>query len=161
MSSSIKIYRTLRKECNNIFLCVKQAPFKNVSASNLSHKNSFLQTQHLSTVVEDKSRFSEDDNGVPEADRYIHKSEVERFMIDSMVKVGTERNRAEMLAANLSEADYRGHFSHGLNRLAMYVDDLQNGLCDPHADPKILKESQSTAWIDGCNTLGVVVGEFA
>ena len=97
---SILILLNLFKECNNIFLGVKQAPFKTASASNLSHENSFLQTKHLSTVVEDKSRFSEDDNEVPEADRYIHKSEVERFMIDSMVKVGTERNRAEMLAAN-------------------------------------------------------------
>ena len=43
----------------------------------------------------------------------------------------------------------------------MYVEDLQNGLCDPKADPKILKESASTAWIDGCNSLGVVIGEFA
>ena len=82
-------------------------------------------------------------------------------MIDCMTTVKVPQDRAAKLAANLSEADYRGHFSHGLNRLAMYVDDLQNGLCDPHADPKIIKESQSTAWIDGCNTLGVVVGEFA
>lgn len=30
-----------------------------------------------------------------------------------------------MIAANLSEADYRGHFSHGLNRLTMYVKDIE------------------------------------
>ena len=161
MSLSVQFYRTCLKECNNVALGVKQAPFKKASASNLSHKNSFLQTRHLSTVVEDKSRFSEDDNEVPEADRYIHKSEVERFMIDSMVKVGTERNRAEMLAANLSEADYRGHFSHGLNRLAMYVRDCQTKLCIPNADPVILKKGPATAWVDGMNGLCVVVGTFS
>ena len=48
-----------------------------------------------------------------------------------------------------------------LYRLAMYVSDIQNNLCDPHANPKILKEGPSTGWVDGCNTLGVVVGEFS
>ena len=61
----------------------------------------------------------------------------------------------------MTEADVRGHFSHGLNRLAMYVSDLEADLCDPYADPKILKEGPSTAWVDGCNTLGVVVGEYS
>ena len=82
-------------------------------------------------------------------------------MKDCMKSVNVPENRASMLAKNLSEADVRGHFSHGLNRLAMYVSDIENDLCDPKADPKILKEGPSTAWIDGCNTLGVVVGEFA
>ena len=161
MSLNIHFYRTLVNGCNNSILSAIQTPFKKVSASNLRCKKPFSQTQHLSTVVEDKSRFSEDDNEVPEADRYIHKSEVERFMVDSMVKVDTERNRAEMLAANLSEADYRGHFSHGLNRLAMYVRDCQTKLCVPNADPVILKKGPATAWVDGMNGLGVVVGTFS
>lgn len=94
-------------------------------------------------------------------ERFIAKSEVERFMVDCLTSVNVPKDRAEMLAQNLSEADARGHFSHGLNRLAMYVSDIENGLCDVHANPKILKESVSTAWVDGCNTLGVVVGTFA
>ena len=98
---------------------------------------------------------------IEEHEKYIPKHEVERFMVDCMTAVKVPEDRGLKLAQNLSEADYRGHFSHGLNRLAMYVEDLQNGLCDPKADPKILKESASTAWIDGCNGLGVVIGEFA
>lgn len=82
-------------------------------------------------------------------------------MIECCEAVKVPKDRATRLAKNLSEADVRGHFSHGLNRLAMYVEDFENGLCDPLADPKIIKESASTAWIDGCNTLGVVVGEFS
>lgn len=42
--------------------------------------------------------------------------------------------------------------------LCMYH--IQNGLCDPNADPKVLKEGPSTGLVDGCNSLGVVVGEF-
>jgi LDH2 family malate/lactate/ureidoglycolate dehydrogenase len=82
-------------------------------------------------------------------------------MVDCMTTVNVSETRSIMLAKNLTEADVRGHFSHGLNRLAMYVDDLKSGLCDPNADPQVLKETPSTAWVDGSNTLGVVVGEFS
>jgi len=91
----------------------------------------------------------------------VAKKEVERFIVDCMVTVGTDKFRAQMLAANLTEADYRGHFSHGLSRLAMYVQDIQAGICSPNNDPKVLKEGPATAWIDGCNGLGVVVGTRA
>jgi len=91
----------------------------------------------------------------------VTRDEVERFMVDCMTAVKVPENRSQMLAKNLTEADVKGHFSHGLNRLAMYVSDIENNLCDPHADPKILKEGPATVWVDGCNTLGVVVGEYS
>ena len=50
---------------------------------------------------------------IPKDERYIHKTEVERFIIECMMSVGTEEKRARMIALNLSEADYVGHFSHG------------------------------------------------
>ena len=53
-----------------------------------------------------------------------------------------------------------GHFSHGLNRLAMYVQDTQAGICKANNDPKVVKDGPATAWVDGCNGLGVVVGTF-
>ena len=81
-------------------------------------------------------------------------------MRECMEKVGTPRNFAERISLNLVEADVRGHFSHGLNRLSMYVEDIRAGTCDPEATPEVLKETAATAWIDGHNGLGVVVGEF-
>ena len=65
-----------------------------------------------------------------------------------------------MLAANLSEADYVGHFSHGLNRLTVYIKDCKANLCKPNNDPIILKQGPVTGWVDGNNGLGVVVGTF-
>ena len=153
--SSATIRNSLIKISNNGFYRVIPKSNRNIKLKVLLHHN-----QHVRTIVEDKSRFAEDDAEVPEAERYIHKSEVERYMIESMLKVGTEKHRARMLAANLSEADYRGHFSHGLNRLAMYVRDCQSSLCKPNADPVILKKGPATAWVDGKNGLGVVVGTF-
>ena len=43
--------------------------------------------------------------------------EVKRFIVDSMTSVGTKKSHAISLADNLTAADYRGHYSHGLNRL--------------------------------------------
>ncbi|EFO13336.1 hypothetical protein LOAG_15193, partial [Loa loa] len=73
-----------------------------------------------------------------------------------MVKVGTSKNHAEQLADVLVAADVRGHYSHGLNRLNMYVRDVQTGICMKDGMPKILKEHAASAWIDGNNLLGPV-----
>ena len=39
--------------------------------------------------------------------------------------------------------------------------DIKSGNCDPSAEPIVLKESAATAWVDGNNGLGVIVGEFS
>ncbi|XP_017781988.1 PREDICTED: uncharacterized oxidoreductase YjmC isoform X2 [Nicrophorus vespilloides] len=87
-------------------------------------------------------------------------NEGKRFIVDCMVAVGTPKNHADALANLLIEADYRGHYSHGMNRLEIYVNDINAGVCDARASPTILKESPATAWVDGNNGLGAVVGNF-
>lgn len=47
-----------------------------------------------------------------------------------------------------------------MNRLEMYINDLQQKSIDGTAKPKLLKESPATAWVDGCNGLGAVVGRY-
>lgn len=64
--------------------------------------------------------------------------------------------QADLLIA----ADVRGHFSHGMNRLEMYINDLMINSTAGGAIPEILKETPATAWVDGKNGLGAVVGEF-
>ena len=49
----------------------------------------------------------------------VAKSEVTAFIERCMVAVGTKPAHAKALADNLTMADYRGHFSHGLNRLGI------------------------------------------
>ncbi|RZC35486.1 uncharacterized protein BDFB_003152 [Asbolus verrucosus] len=90
----------------------------------------------------------------------ISLQECRRFIKDSMIAVGSSSSSAEALANILVEADYRGHYSHGMNRLEMYLSEIQNGICKTEAIPEILKESPATAWVDGHNGLGVVVGHF-
>lgn len=38
-------------------------------------------------------------------------------MVDCFKAVGSSPVNAETIASNLIEADYRGHYSHGMNRL--------------------------------------------
>ncbi|KAL3288956.1 hypothetical protein HHI36_003400 [Cryptolaemus montrouzieri] len=87
-------------------------------------------------------------------------AEVKRFIYDCMSAVGTPEDYANQMAEILSEADYRGHFSHGMNRLEMYINQIETGLCNPKACPSILKDFGATAWVDGKNALGVVVGNY-
>ena len=47
----------------------------------------------------------------------VEKSEMENFMERCMLAVGTKPDHAKSLASCLIAGDYRGHFSHGLNRL--------------------------------------------
>ena len=42
----------------------------------------------------------------------------------------------------------------------MYLNDCNTKICDGNATPTVLKESVSTALVDGRNGLGPVVGNF-
>lgn len=52
------------------------------------------------------------------------------------------------------------NYSHGMNRLEMYVNDLLINSTDGGAVAQIIKETPATAWVDGNNGLGAVVGEY-
>jgi LDH2 family malate/lactate/ureidoglycolate dehydrogenase len=47
----------------------------------------------------------------------VEKEEMYQFMERCMVKAGSKAAHAKALADCLLAADYRGHYSHGLNRL--------------------------------------------
>ncbi|CAK9304652.1 unnamed protein product [Gordionus sp. m RMFG-2023] len=92
--------------------------------------------------------------------KLIGKNEIHDFIIDCMTSVGTSEKHSKALADLLYTADYRGHFSHGINRLFNYVEDVSSGACNKDGEPIILNETQSIAWIDGNNLLGPVVGLY-
>lgn len=66
------------------------------------------------------------------------------------------------LAANvLITSDLRGIDSHGVARMHNYVDLLEKNEVNPHPKLTIVRESASTATVDGDNGLGLVVGPKA
>ncbi|XP_050726443.1 uncharacterized oxidoreductase YjmC-like [Eriocheir sinensis] len=110
----------------------------------------------MSVLSGEKAKFTPPDD-LPT--KYTVK-EIHRYMVDCMTAVGTPKEHATALADVLLEADRRGHYSHGLNRLEMYVNDVKQKICDGGAVPSITKESVSTALVHGNNGLGPVVGNF-
>jgi len=66
------------------------------------------QLRKLSSTAKSKDEFTS---------RPVPVEEVRRYATDCMVAAGTKRENASALANVLVAADYRGHYSHGLNRL--------------------------------------------
>lgn len=77
---------------------------------------------------------------------FIPIDDVKRFMIDCFLAVKTPQKHAELMADLLVSADYRGHFSHGMNRIEFYLNDIEKGAISGAGAPTILKviERQST-----------------
>ncbi|XP_011474188.1 uncharacterized protein LOC101173859 isoform X1 [Oryzias latipes] len=90
----------------------------------------------------------------------ISRVEVQGFIERCMMAVGTKPHHARSLAEVLVAADSRGHYSHGLNRMDMYVKDIKSGVCAVDGEPLAEKQSAATALVDGKNLLGPVVGNF-
>jgi LDH2 family malate/lactate/ureidoglycolate dehydrogenase len=68
---------------------------------------------------------------------------------------------AELVADSLVEANLRGVDSHGVQHLRIYVERIRLGLVELHPTFPILNEANSTALIDGQNSLGQVAAMHA
>ena len=66
------------------------------------------------------------------AGKRVAKKEVSEFIKRCMRSVGTPDEHAASLADILITADYRGHFSHGLNRLGKIIDLAHAACILPH-----------------------------
>ncbi|HUG52841.1 MAG TPA: Ldh family oxidoreductase [Vicinamibacteria bacterium] len=75
--------------------------------------------------------------------------------------LGVPEAEARLAADVLSAADRRGIDSHGVARLRTYYDLLSVGRINPRPRPRIVRETPSTATVDGDNGLGLVVGPWA
>ena len=84
---------------------------------------------------------------------------ITNFVIDAFVGYGVPRKDAEICADVLLEADKRGVESHGCNRFKpIYLDRLKAGIQNPITNIEIIKETPTTAVIDGHNGMGQVIG---
>ncbi|XP_012139669.1 putative oxidoreductase YjmC [Megachile rotundata] len=90
----------------------------------------------------------------------VPKDDVVRFICECLCKVGASAESGKIVGHHLMTSDYRGHFSHGLNRVPMYVKDIQNKITDPIAKPEIVTDFQAIALVSGNNGLGQVIGKF-
>ena len=87
---------------------------------------------------------------------------LENFMRDVLAGVGVPEEDAAVCAEVLITADRRGIDSHGIQRLKrIYYDRIRLGIVDPVTRMEIVRETPTTAVIDGGNGMGHVIGKRA
>jgi hypothetical protein len=77
----------------------------------------------------------------------VSHTELKRFTRECLIKSGASASNAEPVAAVLVEADLRGVYSHGTNRLDLYCDELRRGAVNGESFPVIANEAPATAMV--------------
>lgn len=84
---------------------------------------------------------------------------ITNFVVDAFVGYGIPREDAEICADVLLTSDKRGIESHGVNRFKpVYLDRIKAGIQKPVTEFEIIKETPTTAVVDGHHGMGQVVG---
>jgi LDH2 family malate/lactate/ureidoglycolate dehydrogenase len=84
---------------------------------------------------------------------------LEGFMFDVLVAYGVPEKEARISADVLIESDKRGIDSHGIGRLKpIYCDRIDKGILHPYKDISVVKETDTTALVDGHLGLGLYIG---
>eukprot|EP01083_Nonionella_stella_P008144 23510_1 len=86
----------------------------------------------------------------------LHDFETKMFMF-----CGVPQSDAIAAANVLCSADSRGIDSHGVARLQTYFEKLVHKIINPSPNIKIIRETETTATIDGDGGLGLVIGSRA
>ncbi len=69
--------------------------------------------------------------------------------LEIFMRQGLAREKAEFLVGTLVEANLTGHDSHGIQYYVSYSDRMCKGYIDVGAEPAVVKETPSTAMVDG------------
>ena len=84
---------------------------------------------------------------------------INHFVIDAFVGVGVPREDAVICADVLLESDRRGIESHGVNRFKpIYIDRIIAGIQQSVTKFEIIRETPTTAVVDGHDGMGQVIG---
>jgi len=87
---------------------------------------------------------------------------MEAFVTDAFVGVGVPQEDAVIVADVLLESDRRGIESHGVNRFKpIYMDRIAQGIQNPVTQFEIVRETKTTAVVDGNDGMGQVIGKKA
>ena len=75
---------------------------------------------------------------------------------DLFAAVGAPDEHATIVADHLTTANLSGHDSHGFIRVIQYMREIDQGVINPKAEPRVLKETSTMAQMDGDETFGQV-----
>ena len=84
---------------------------------------------------------------------------ITNFVVDAFKGYGIPEEDAKICADVLLESDKRGIESHGCNRFKpIYLDRIKAGIQNPVTNYEIVKETETTAVVDGHDGMGQVIG---
>ena len=87
---------------------------------------------------------------------------LEDFMKQALMNSGIPEKDADIISDVLIESDKRGIDSHGIGRLKpIYIDRIDAGIMNPLTKVDVVKETGTTAVLDGNNGMGHVVSKQA
>ena len=89
---------------------------------------------------------------------YVAVETLQKFMSDVFIGSGVPEADARVCSDVLISSDLRGIESHGIGRLKMYYDGIKKGLHKPVTQFEVVKDTPTTAVVDGHNGMGHVVG---
>ena len=84
------------------------------------------------------------------------------FVKTVFMAAGVPEEDAEICTNLITDADKKGIDSHGVNRLKpIYIDRIQAGIQSPTTDWEVMRETPTTAVLDGADGMGQVVSYHA
>jgi hypothetical protein len=110
-------------------------------------------------LIPDGSKQKKTCNGGVEEPVIVDFGYMQQFMKDVFLSYGCTEDQAEISSEVLIEADKRGIDSHGLGRLKpIYCDRIDKGILWANRPIDIIKETETTALVDGNLGLGLCIG---
>ncbi len=85
-------------------------------------------------------------------------STLQSFIRDTFIKVGVPADEAEICSEVLITSDLRGIESHGIGRLKYYYDRIKSGRHQVITNVEVVRESPTTAVVDGHHGMGMIIG---
>ncbi len=96
------------------------------------------------------------------SEEYLAFEDAKNFMTEAFIKIGIPKEDAEICVDVLLESDKRGINSHGVNRFKpIYIDRIKAGILNPVTNDEIIRETKTTAVVDGHNGMGMVISKKA
>lgn len=89
---------------------------------------------------------------------YVPVASLKEFVMDVFRGLGVPEEEALICRDVIVNSDLRGIDSHGVGRLAMYHDRIRTGIQSATTNFEVVKETETTATIDGHHGMGHVIG---
>jgi len=83
------------------------------------------------------------------------------FMLESLAAMGISEEDAKIISDVIITSDLWGVRSHGIAHLKMYHERIKKGLQLPKTNITVVKDTPTTAVLDGGNGMGMVIGHHA